>query len=73
MDGQSDFDAKHLNNWVVFQGLWDDILEGKVDSENWGQIIPLQTQKQSFNSFSLVVLMHTDNWSSSLQCIHTML
>ena len=60
-----------LDNWAVFQELWDDILEGKVDSEIRGQVIRVQTQKQSFNFFFWiqlgVVLMHTDNLSSSLQ------
>ena len=58
-----------LDNWHVFQELWDDILEGKVDSEIRGQVIRVQTQKQSFNFFFWiqlgVVLMHTDNLSSS--------
>ena len=42
-----------LDNWAVFQELWDDILEGKVDSEIRGQVIRVQTQKQSFNFFFL--------------------
>ena len=54
-----------LDNWAVFQELWDDILEGKVDSEIRGQVIRVQTQGQSFNFFFWiqlgVVLMHTDN------------
>ena len=40
-----------LDNWDVFQGLWDGILEGKVDSEIRGQVIGIQTQMQSFNFF----------------------
>ena len=28
-----------LDNWAVFQGLWDDILYGKVDSEIWGKVM----------------------------------
>ena len=58
-----------LDSWAVFQDLSDDILEGKVDSEIRGQVIRVQTQKQSFNFFFWiqlgVVLMHTDNLSSS--------
>ena len=38
-----------LANWAVIQDLWDDILEGKVVSEIRGQIILVQTQKQSFS------------------------
>ena len=38
-----------LDNGAVFQELWDDILEGKVDSEIGGQVTRVQTQKQSFN------------------------
>ena len=49
--------------------MWDDILEGKVDSEIRGQVI--HVQKQNFNFFFCiqlgVVLKHTDNLSSSLQ------
>ena len=40
-----------LDNWAVFQGLWDGILEGKVDSELRGQVKGVQTQMQSFNFF----------------------
>ena len=35
----------------MFQELWDDILEGKEYSEIQGQVIRVQTQKQSFNFF----------------------
>ena len=55
--------------------MWDDILEGKVDSEIRGQVIYVQTQ--SFNFFFRmqlgVVLMHTDNLSFSLQYTHIVL
>ena len=58
-----------LNNWSLFQEWWDDILEGKVDLEIWGQIIRVQKQKQSFNFFFWiqlgVFLRYTDNLSSS--------
>ena len=37
-----------LDNWAVFQELWDNILEGKVDLEIPGQVIRVQTQKKSF-------------------------
>ena len=40
-----------LDNLAVFQELRDDILEGNVDSEIRGQVIRVQTQKQSFNFF----------------------
>ena len=40
-----------LDNSAVFQELWDDILERKVDSKIRGKVIHVQTQKQSFNSF----------------------
>ena len=36
-----------LDNWPVFQELWIDILEGKVDLEIWGQVICVQMQKQN--------------------------
>ena len=32
-----------LDNWAVFQELWDGILEVKVDSEILGQVIVVQT------------------------------
>ena len=38
-----------LDNWAVFQELWDGILGGKIDSEIQDQVIRFQTQKQSFN------------------------
>ena len=31
--------------------MWDDILEKKVDSEIQGQVIRVQTQRESFNIF----------------------
>ena len=34
-----------LNNWAVYQELWDEILEGKVNSEIWGQVIRVQMEK----------------------------
>ena len=40
-----------LDNWAVFQELWGDILEGKVDLKIRGQVIGVQTRKQSFNLF----------------------
>ena len=40
-----------LDNRAVFDELLDDILEGKVDSEIRGQVMRVQTQKQSFNFF----------------------
>ena len=58
-----------LDNWVVFQELWDHISEEKVDSKIRGQFIHVQTQMQSFNFFFWiqleVVLMNIDNLSSS--------
>ena len=39
------------DNWAVFQELRNDILEEKEDSEIRGQVIHVQTQKQSFNFF----------------------
>ena len=45
-----------LENWVVFQEFWNDILEWKVDSEIRGQATHVQTQKQSFNSFFWIQL-----------------
>ena len=66
-----------LNNWDVFQDLWDRVLGGKLDSEIRDLVIRVQTQKQSFNLFFWmqlgVVLMHTDNLSSTLQYTHVML
>ena len=50
---------------------------GKVDSEIRGQVIRVQTQKQSFNFFLWiqlgVVLMHTNNLYFTLQCTYVML
>ena len=65
-----------FDNWDVFQELWDEILEGRVDPEVRGRVVGVQTQIQSFNFFSGIqlgdlVLRHTDNLSSSLQ--HTYL
>ena len=66
-----------LDNWAVFQELYNDILEGKVDLEVRGQVIRVQMQKQNFNFFFGiqlgVVLLHTDNLSSSLEYKHVML
>ena len=67
-----------LDNWAVFHEMWDGILEGKIDSEIGGQVICVQTQKKSFNFFFFwiqlgVVLMYTDNLSSTLQYTHVML
>ena len=39
-----------LDNWALFQELWDGILVGKLDSEIWGQYICVQTQMQSANA-----------------------
>ena len=62
-----------LNNWDVFQDLWDRVLGGKIDSEIRDQVIRVLTQKQSFNLFFWiqlgVFLMHTDNFFYST--IHT--
>ena len=66
-----------LDNWTVFQDLWDDILEGKVNSGIRGQAIRVQTKsKVSFFFFLIqlgVVLIITDNLSSTLQYTHVML
>ena len=61
-----------LENWVLFQELCDGILDRKVDSEIRGQVIGIQTQIQSFDSFSgiqlgVLVLINTDNLSFTLQ------
>ena len=40
-----------LDNWAVFQKRWGDILEVKVDSKIRGQVINVQTQKESFFFF----------------------
>ena len=57
--------------------LWVRILEGKVDSEIRDQVIHVKMQKQSSNLFFCiqlrVVLMYTDNLSSTLQYTHVML
>ena len=42
---------KYLDNWAVFQELWDGILDGRVDSEFLCQVICVQKQMQSFNFF----------------------
>ena len=61
-----------LDNWAFFQELWDDILEGKVDSQIRGQVIRVQTQKQSFNFFFWiqlgVVLMHRQLCNTHTSC-----
>ena len=65
-----------LDNWAVFQDMWDGTLDGKVDSKIWGQVVRIQTQKQSFNFFfwiQLGVFMYIDNLSFTLQCTHVML
>ena len=61
-----------LDNSVLFQELWDGILDRKLDSEIRGQVIGVQMQIQSFDSFSgiqlgVLVLIHTDNLSFTLQ------
>ena len=57
--------------------LWVRILEGEVDSEIRDQVIHVKMQKQSSNLFFCiqlrVVLMYTDNLSSTLQYTHVML
>ena len=65
-----------LDNWDVFQELWDEILEGRVDPDIRSRVVGLQTQMQSFNFFlgiqlGVLVLRHTDNLSSTLQQTHT--
>ena len=65
-----------LDNWDVFQELWDEILEGRVDPDIRGRVVGLQTQMQSFNFFlgiqlGVLVLRHIDNLSSTLQHTHT--
>ena len=64
-----------LDNWAVFQEIWDDTLEGKVDSKIGGQVKRVQTQNFNFSFWIQlrVALMHTDNLSSSLQYTHVML
>ena len=65
------------DNWAVFQELRNDILEEKEDSEILGQVIHVQTQKQSFNFFFWiqlgVVLIHTDHLTPTLQYTHDMI
>ena len=65
-----------LDNWVVFQELWNEILEGRVDPEVRDKVFGVQTQMQSFNFFlriqlRILVLRHTENFSSTLQHTHT--
>ena len=61
-----------LDNWAVCQELWDEILEGKVDSGIRGQVIHVQMEKQGFNFFFWiqlgVALMHTNN--STIHTFH---
>ena len=58
-----------LDNWAVFQELWDRILQGKVDSEIQDEVIGVHMQIQSFNFFFLNM-----TWSFSiLQNKHVML
>ena len=65
-----------LDNWDVFQELWDEILEGSVDPEVGGRVVGVQTQMQSFNFFfgiqlGVLVLRPTDFYlSSTLQYTH---
>ena len=40
-----------LDNWDVFQELWDEILEERVDPEVRVRVVGVQTQMQSFNFF----------------------
>ena len=54
-----------LDNWAVFQELWDGILEGKVDSEIRGQVIGVQKQMQNFNFFLEC------NWEFFYSAMHT--
>ena len=58
-----------LDNWAVFQELWDRILQGKVDSQIQNEVIGVHMQIQSFNLFFLNM-----TWSFSiLQYKHVML
>ena len=57
--------AKHFRYLSCLSRVVEWYFRGKVDSEIRVQVIPLQTQKQSFNFFLWiqlgVVLMHTNN------------
>ena len=58
-----------LDNWAVFQELWDGILKGKVDSEIWGQVIDVQRQMQSFD---FIFRIQLGVLFSTLQNLHVM-
>ena len=54
-----------LDNWAVFQELWDGVSEGEVDSEIRGQVIGVQTQMQS------LIYFLEYNWEFFYSTIHT--
>ena len=63
-----------LDNWTVFQDLWDDILEGKVNSGIRGQAIRVQTKsKVSFFFFFITTWSFFYNYRQPIfhSAIHT--
>ena len=61
-----------LNNYLVLQELWDEVLAGSVDPDVRARVIGAKAQMETFNSFfgislARLVLAHGDNLSVSLQ------
>ena len=61
-----------VENWVVLQELWDDVLETKLDVETKGRVIGAKYQMETFEycycvSLGALVWKHSDNLSKPLQ------
>ena len=61
-----------VNNYIVFQNLWEEIKDITMDSEIRARIVGVQAQMEKFEFlFGLVlgihILKHTDNLSKTLQ------
>ena len=61
-----------VENWVILQELWDDVLETKLDAEMKGRVLGAKYQMETIEYFYCVslralVLKHSDNLSKTLQ------
>ena len=61
-----------LDNYLVLQELWDEVLAGSVDPDVRARVIGVKAQMETFNFFfgislARLVLAHGDNLSVSLQ------
>ena len=61
-----------LDNYIPLMELWEDCVEGKLDSETKSRIIGVKSQMGTFEYYfglhlGLLIFGHTDNLSRSLQ------